>query len=94
MIVLRILKYLFLGGVTQILFFVVAEMFFVAPLLWIFMPWIYVGEWLLPSGPGGHAMPGGAMLGVLVGFLTYGTLIGYGIDRLIKWYLVKRKEWF
>ena len=42
------------------------------------------GEWLFPSGPGGHAMPGGAMLDLLVGFLTYALLLGFGIDRLIK----------
>jgi hypothetical protein len=43
-------------------------------------------EGLFPSGPGGHAMPGGAMLGLLVGFITYSLLIGYGIDHLINAY--------
>ncbi len=35
-------------------------------------------------------MPGGAMLGLLVGFITYSLLIGYGIDHLIKRLLKKR----
>jgi hypothetical protein len=88
---LRILKILFLGGVAQILIGALLSAFSREILANIYWPWIIGGEWLFPSGPGGHAMPGGAMLGILVGFLTYSLLIGYAIDHLIKCLLPKRE---
>ena len=90
MIVLRILKIFFLGGVAQILIGALLRAVSREVLADIYWPWIICGEWLFPSGAGGHAMPGGAMLGLLVGFLTYALLIGYGIDRFIKLIMAKR----
>ena len=95
MIALRILKILFLGIVGQIfvwsLLTLIGSPKLGGNMYWV---WIEAGEWLFPSGAGGHALPGGAMLGLFVGFLTYALLLGFGIDRLIKWYLVKRNAWF
>ncbi len=42
----------------------------------------------VPSGP---AMPGGAIPGFLLGFITYSLPLGYGIDYLIKRRIAKRK---
>ncbi|MEO5859058.1 MAG: hypothetical protein ABIR33_08935 [Pyrinomonadaceae bacterium] len=82
--VLRILKFLFLGVLAQLLLGFIISLFTDNGEIAIYMPWLYLGEFLLPSGPGGHAMPGDAILGFLVGFITYALLIGYGIDYLIK----------
>ena len=49
-----------------------------------YMPWFWIGEWLLPStGPGGHAMVLRGLLGAAFGFLVYAVLIGYALHRLI-----------
>jgi hypothetical protein len=50
-----------------------------------YWPWLGAGEWVLPSGSGGHAMPGGAMLGILVGFITYSLLLGFAVLSYINW---------
>jgi hypothetical protein len=33
--------------------------------------WLYLGETVFPSGPGGHAMAGGAILGFFIGVFVY-----------------------
>ena len=38
--------------------------------------WAGLGETILPSGPGGHAMPMGAMLGLFVGAALHAFLPG------------------
>lgn len=92
MTIIRIIKIVFFGIVGQIVIWSLPTLIG-SPRLGGSMYWVWVmaGEWLFPSGPGGHAMPGGAMLGILVGFITYSLLIGYGIDLLIKRLLPKRE---
>jgi hypothetical protein len=45
----------------------------------VYWPWFLLGEWVFPSGAGGHAMPGGAILGFLFGMFVYSLIIGVGI---------------
>ena len=33
--------------------------------------WLNLGETVFPSGPGGHALPGGAILGFFFGMFVY-----------------------
>ena len=92
MIVLRLLKILFFGIVGQMVIWSLLTLIG-SPKLGGYMYWLWImaGEWLFPSGPGGHAFPGGAMLGLLVGLITYALLIGCAIDYLIKRLLPKRE---
>jgi hypothetical protein len=48
----------------------------------VYWPWLLLGEWVAPSGPGGHAMPGGAILGFLVGMFVYSLVIGAALFYL------------
>ena len=92
MIVLRILKIIFLGIVGQIAIWSLLTLI-VSPKLGLnfYWQWALGGEWLFPSGAGGHAFPGGAMLGLLLGFLTYTLVLGLAIDYLILRRLKKGK---
>jgi hypothetical protein len=42
----------------------------------IYWPWLLAGNWASPSGAAGHAMPGGAMLGFLIGMIVYALILG------------------
>jgi hypothetical protein len=37
----------------------------------LYNTWLNIGEAISPSGPGGHAMAGGAILGFLIGMIVY-----------------------
>jgi hypothetical protein len=39
----------------------------------VYWPWFLLGEWVFLSGAGGHAMPGGAILGFLFGMFVLFT---------------------
>jgi hypothetical protein len=42
----------------------------------IYSPWLVLGNAVLPSGAGGHAMSGGVILGLLVGVFVYSSVLG------------------
>ena len=37
--------------------------------------WLNLGERVFPSGPGGHALPGGAILGFFFGMFVYSLVL-------------------
>ena len=41
--------------------------------------WLKVGEAMFPSGPGGHAMAGGAIAGFLFGVVIYAVVFAFVI---------------
>jgi hypothetical protein len=45
-------------------------------------PWLLARNWLFSSGTAGHAMPGGAMLGFVVGIVAYSVIIGGAVNYL------------
>jgi hypothetical protein len=45
----------------------------------LYEPWFGFGEAIFPSGAGGHALPGGAMLGWIAAILLYSLIIGTAI---------------
>jgi hypothetical protein len=93
MIVLKILKIFVLGTVGQIVIWSLLTLIG-SPRLGGQMYWLWVdgADWLFPPGPGSHAFPGGAMLGLLVGFLTYALVIGFAINYLIMRQLRNRED--
>ena len=83
----RILKWSLFAIVGQIVLFFVAESLGDAQkvaFLSIYLPFLWFGEYFLPSGPGGHAMPIGALIGVLAGVIVYSIVVAIGICLLKK----------
>jgi hypothetical protein len=71
----RIVKYFFLFLGIQI---VLGIVFVILPIEirrpyfeTLYLIWANLGETILPSGPGGHAMAGGAIVGILFGVFVY-----------------------
>jgi hypothetical protein len=71
----RIVKYFFLFLGIQI---VLGIIFAILPIEirkpyfeTLYLVWANLGENVLPSGPGGHAMAGGAIAGILFGVFVY-----------------------
>ncbi|HUR97285.1 MAG TPA: hypothetical protein VMZ26_04375 [Pyrinomonadaceae bacterium] len=79
----RLLKYVPAGIGLQILFLFLAAMTGLGKVSTAaYWPWILLGNSTGPSGASGHAMPGGAILGFLLGMFVYSLLIGAGIYYL------------
>lgn len=73
----KILKYGALGlGIEIVLIVLFALMGLGKVTEAIYWPWLMAGNGIFPSGAGGHAMPGGAMLGFIVGMIVYALVIG------------------
>ena len=50
----------------------------------VYWHWLLLGNWVFPSGAGGHAMPGGAILGFLFGMFIYSLLIGAAFAYVVR----------
>lgn len=86
MSITSLLKYFAIGFVAQVMIFIVAGTFGTGESeVAIYVPWVFLGERILPSGPAGHAMPLGGMLGFLVGLTAYSLLTGFVVHRLWAW---------
>ena len=51
----------------------------------IYWPWPSLGEYVFPSGPGGHALQAGAILGLYAGVFVYSLAVGalvIGLKRI------------
>ena len=56
--------------------------YYVGVFLFIYWPWLWLGDQLFESGgAGSHAMAGGAILGGLLGLVAYSILAGVIICR-------------
>jgi hypothetical protein len=84
----RFLKYASFGFLLQITWLFGSALFgqavrdFAAT---IYLPWALLGEYVAPSGPGGHAMPGGAIMGLLAGVIVYSLLLSAILYFLRSW---------
>jgi len=75
----RLLKYSLAGFLLQVVWFFASGFLGQAVRDFnetVYLPWASLGEYAAPSGPGGHAMPGGAILGILVGVILYSLSLG------------------
>ena len=77
-------KYFVLAlGVQVGLIILSMQFYYVGIFLIIYWPWMWLGEQLFgPSGAGGHAMAGDAILGGLLGILAYSILVGVVFCRI------------
>lgn len=78
----RLLKFSLIGFLLQVGAFLIGQFTpqtYRDSVFFFYKPWFILGEYLFPSGAGGHAFPGGAMLGWLVSVVVYSVLIGTAI---------------
>ncbi|MEP7075713.1 MAG: hypothetical protein ABI878_07870 [Acidobacteriota bacterium] len=74
-----LLKFSLIGLAVQILLIVLSTLIDIEYrkiFFGVYKPWLSVGEFFFPSGSGGHALPGGAILGWLLGVIVYSLVIG------------------
>ena len=74
----RLLKFGFVGFTLQVVMFILGA-FVSLPLPYLYLPWVKLGDFVFPPGPGLDALPEGAILGFFVGVSVYSLLIGVAI---------------